>query len=355
MLLLGLESMRRGPTFSSSPGELGLFCLLTSPPSHTPEQVHNVTSIQTLIVRRYYWPPNDQVRDWLEPNWDAWVMAPPQWFTSRFVKRIISAAPPEVLPLTVLRDLAEKYWEEQQEFGPKNPESEAGGSSSSSSSFSLVAPASSSSSSSSSSSAAVAGTSSSVAGKGKGKGKVTFSSSAAVAGASSSVAGKGKGKVTFSEPTIVSQDKAETKAKASSVATSANNMKRRRRSSTRQLGHQQSSVSSRRWSRQVENTSHEELVRMEAERRANKAFEHAKQLWIWAAALVFSYVDLVTTAVVGLQYLDMGTAQGTSAAHVTFAMLGVSVGVQALATHLTGMQLLPLHRLVCAFMLLLLM
>ena len=75
---------------------------------------------------------------------------------------------------------------------------------------------------------------------------------------------------------------------------------------------------------------------MEAERRDNKAFARAKQLWIWAAALAFSYVDLVTTVVVGLQYLDMGTAQGTSNAHVTFAMLGVSVGVQALLAHLTG-------------------
>ena len=31
---------------------------------------------------------------------------------------------------------------------------------------------------------------------------------------------------------------------------------------------------------------------METKRRANKAFARAKQLWIWAAALVFSYVDL---------------------------------------------------------------
>jgi len=195
-------------------------------------------------VRRYYWPPNDQVRDWLEPNWDAWVAAPPQWFTARFVKRVISEAPPEVLPLTVLRELAEKYWEERQEFGREKPESEAGG------------------------------------------------------------------------------------------TNSAKSMKMR--SSTRRLGNQQSSMSSRRWGRQVEDTSREELVRMEAKRRANKAFARAKQLWIWTTALVFSYVDLVTTVVVGLQYLDMGTAQGTSAAHVTFAMLGVSVGAQALAAHLSG-------------------
>ena len=75
---------------------------------------------------------------------------------------------------------------------------------------------------------------------------------------------------------------------------------------------------------------------MEAERRANKAYAWAKQLWIWTAALAFSYVDLVTTVVVGLQYLDMGTAQGTHAAHVTFAILGLSLGLQALIAHLTG-------------------
>ena len=88
---------------------------------------------------------------------------------------------------------------------------------------------------------------------------------------------------------------------------------------------------------------------METERRASKAFARAKQVWIWAAALVFSYVDLVTTVVVGLQYLSLETARGTHAAHVTFIMLGTSLGIQTLATHLTGMQLLPLHRLVCIF------
>ena len=75
---------------------------------------------------------------------------------------------------------------------------------------------------------------------------------------------------------------------------------------------------------------------MEVERRANKAFARAKQLWTWTAALAFSYLDLVTTVVVGMQYLDMGTAQGTSSAHVTFAMLGLSLGMQTLITHLTG-------------------
>ena len=75
---------------------------------------------------------------------------------------------------------------------------------------------------------------------------------------------------------------------------------------------------------------------METERRASKAQARAEQLWIWTTALAFSYVDLVTTVVVGLQYLDMGTAQGTRAAHMTFAMLGVSVVVQALLAHFTG-------------------
>ena len=171
-------------------------------------------------------------------------MAPPQWFTPHFVKRVILVAPPEVLPLTVLRDLAEKYWEERQENGREKPESEAGG------------------------------------------------------------------------------------------TTSANGMRMRRMGSSevRRLDHQQS----KEWGRRVENTSREELVHMEVERRGNKAFARAKQLWIWTAALAFSYVDLVTTVVVGLQYLDMGTTQGTSGAHMTFAMLGLSLGVQALGTHFSG-------------------
>jgi len=86
---------------------------------------------------------------------------------------------------------------------------------------------------------------------------------------------------------------------------------------------------------------------METERRASKAFARAKQLWIWMAALAFSYVDLVTTVVVGLQYLDMGSVGGTRAAHVTFAMLGVSLGIQTLTAHLTGMQLIC-HNIVSA-------
>ena len=96
------------------------------------------------------------------------------------------------------------------------------------------------------------------------------------------------------------------------------------------------SFDSRRWALQVEEMSREELVHTETERRASNAFARAKQLWIWTAALTFSYVDLVTTVVVGLQYLNMGTVQGTSAAHVTFAMLGLSVGAQALFAHSTG-------------------
>ena len=75
---------------------------------------------------------------------------------------------------------------------------------------------------------------------------------------------------------------------------------------------------------------------MEEKRRANRAFARIKQLGIWAAALVFSYVDLGTTVVVGKEYLDMGTAQGIHAAHVTFGMLGGSLGLQTLMTYLTG-------------------
>ena len=60
-------------------------------------------------MSRYYWPPNDQVKAWLEPHWDEWVAAPPQWLTPCFVRRVTAEAPPEVLPLAVLQDLAEKH------------------------------------------------------------------------------------------------------------------------------------------------------------------------------------------------------------------------------------------------------
>ena len=248
MLLLGLESMRRGPTFSVSLGELFYFRPHLCRTSILTSMYHqDLTTIQTPISRRYFWPANDRVRDWLKPNWDAWVTAPPQWFTARFVKRVISAAPPEVLPLTVLRELAEKHSKGGQGgAGHKQLESDSG-----------------------------------------------------------------------SEH---DDFRPETDPVSATDADSVG----------------QGNSSNKQQSHRFENTSREELVRMEAERRANKAFARAKQLWIWAAALAFSYVDLVTTVVVGMQYLDMGTAQGTRAAHVTFAMLGVSVGLQAVVAQVTG-------------------
>ena len=75
---------------------------------------------------------------------------------------------------------------------------------------------------------------------------------------------------------------------------------------------------------------------MEEKRRANRAFARIKQLGIWAAALVFSYVDLGTTVVVGKEYLDMETAQGAHAAHVTLGMLGASLGLQTFFVYLSG-------------------
>jgi hypothetical protein len=204
-------------------------------------------------VRRYYWPLNNQVRDWLEPNWDAWVAAPPQWFTARFVKRVILAAPPEVLPLTVLRELAEKHSKGGQGGGHKQLESDSG-----------------------------------------------------------------------SEHDDFRPD---TDAVSATDADSVG----------------QGNKSNKQQSHRFENTSREELVRIETERRANKAFARAKQLWIWTAALAFSYIDLVTTVVVGLQYLSLETAQGTHAADVTFAMLGFSLGIQTLSTHWTGMHLFLVH------------
>ena len=89
-------------------------------------------------------------------------------------------------------------------------------------------------------------------------------------------------------------------------------------------------------SRQFAATSREELIQMEKKHRANKAFARTKQLGIWAAALVFSYVDLGMTVVVGWEYSSMGTAEGTHAARMMFGMLGASLGIQGLVTYLTG-------------------
>ena len=195
---------------------------------------------------RFYWPPDSRVKAWLEPNWDAWVAAPPPWFTPYFMKHVTKEASPEVLPLSVLCELAEKHSKGGQGGGHKQLESDSG-----------------------------------------------------------------------SEH---DDFRPETDAVSATDADSVG----------------QGNKSNKQQSHRFENTSREELVGMETERRANKAFARAKQLWIWAAALAFSYVDLVTTVVVGMQYLDMGTAQGTNAAHVTFTMLGISLGVQALFTHLLG-------------------
>ena len=89
-------------------------------------------------------------------------------------------------------------------------------------------------------------------------------------------------------------------------------------------------------SRRFATTSREELIQMEKKHRANKASARTKQLGIWAAALVFSYVDLGMTVVVGWEYSSMGTSEGAHAARVLFGMLGASLGIQGLVTYLTG-------------------
>ena len=184
-------------------------------------------NLPVTLFARFYWPPNDQVKAWLELHWDAWVAAPPQWFTPRFVKQISTAAPPEVLPLAVLQDLAEKH------------------------------------------------------------------------------SGEGADSIDSITSTQLSPG----------------------------------ASSGRPSSRQFATTSRGELVQMEKQRRANKFFARVKQFCIWTAALVFSYIDLGTTVVVGWEYLNMRTAEGTRAAHVTFGMLGASLGLQTLVTYLTGRQL----------------
>ena len=79
--------------------------------------------------------------------------------------------------------------------------------------------------------------------------------------------------------------------------------------------------------------SREELIRNENARRRSRAVERAKQAWMWIMALAISYADIITTIVVGMDYLDKGAKR---AAHVIFAMVGVSLGIQALITHASG-------------------
>ena len=64
--------------------------------------------------------------------------------------------------------------------------------------------------------------------------------------------------------------------------------------------------------------------RMEKKRRAGRAFARAKKVIIWTMALVFSYVDLVSTVNVGFQYLAIGD-EGRDAAYMTFGMLAGSL------------------------------
>ena len=183
---------------------------------------------------RHYWPPSESLKPWLEANWDTWTAERPQWFTRRFIKRISTVAPPEVLPLTALQDLAEKYAKEDRDANhPK----------------------------------------------------------------ASSVDGS-------SEEQVVA---------ASNRSSSGHN------SSTRSV--------------RFAHKSREELVRIENVRRRSRAVERAKQVWMWTVALAISYADVITTVVVGMEYLENGAKR---AAHVTFAMVGASLGVKALIIHASG-------------------
>ena len=80
----------------------------------------------------------------------------------------------------------------------------------------------------------------------------------------------------------------------------------------------------------------DELMAREKKRRANRAFARAKQVWIWMAALGFSYADLITTVFVGMEYLRVGGKAGRDAARAMFGMLGGSLLVQAFTTYATG-------------------
>lgn len=79
-----------------------------------------------------------------------------------------------------------------------------------------------------------------------------------------------------------------------------------------------------------------ELVKMETTRRANLAVKRAKQVWTWTVALILSYVDLVTTVIVGVQYARLGTVRGAQVARITFGMLGASLGLQTMMSIFSG-------------------
>ena len=64
--------------------------------------------------------------------------------------------------------------------------------------------------------------------------------------------------------------------------------------------------------------------------------KRVKQLWIWSAALGFSYVDLVGTVFVGMEYWAVGGEDGRHAARVTFGMIAGSLAVQAFLVNASG-------------------
>ena len=73
----------------------------------------------------------------------------------------------------------------------------------------------------------------------------------------------------------------------------------------------------------------------EKKRRAGLAFARLKQIWIWSAALIFSYADIISTVAVGFQYLAIGD-KGRDAAHMTFGMLFGSIAIQTFFTYFGG-------------------
>ena len=81
---------------------------------------------------------------------------------------------------------------------------------------------------------------------------------------------------------------------------------------------------------------------MEQHRKDTEARKQAllakrtKQLWIWTAALGFSYADLVGTVFVGMEYWAVGGAEGKYAARVMFGMIAGSLAVQAFLTNAKG-------------------
>jgi hypothetical protein len=171
-----------------------------------------------LKFSKHYWPTDARLLVWLEENWEVWSAKPPSWFKARAMRRVETSVALEVLPLLVLKKVAEKQ-AEKLASGDVNSKwfsgiTKGGGDPDSSPRFGAFADA-----------------------------------------------------------------------------------------------------------------SREELVAMVKKQRGSMAVAHAKKVWIWFTALIFSYADLISTVFVALQFLSLGD-KGREGANITLGLLAVSLVVQ---------------------------